>query len=78
MLCKWQTEGPWRSQSDGYRHESDARELPKTLHRIQVRSVRGPVHSGHIIALQPSLGASSGVDCGKILLEREANAWRSL
>uniref|UniRef100_A0A1I7XL88 Uncharacterized protein n=1 Tax=Heterorhabditis bacteriophora TaxID=37862 RepID=A0A1I7XL88_HETBA len=32
---------------------------PKILHWIQVRSVRGPVHSGHIIVLQPGLGAST-------------------
>uniref|UniRef100_A0A1I7X5R3 Uncharacterized protein n=1 Tax=Heterorhabditis bacteriophora TaxID=37862 RepID=A0A1I7X5R3_HETBA len=52
-----------------YRHESDARELSKILHRIQVRSVREPVHSGHIIVFQPGLGASTGVDCGIILLK---------
>uniref|UniRef100_A0A1I7XN66 Uncharacterized protein n=1 Tax=Heterorhabditis bacteriophora TaxID=37862 RepID=A0A1I7XN66_HETBA len=51
---------------------------PEILHWFEVRRVREPVHSVHVIVLQPGLGASTGVDCGMILLEREADAWKSL
>uniref|UniRef100_A0A1I7XDY6 C2 domain-containing protein n=1 Tax=Heterorhabditis bacteriophora TaxID=37862 RepID=A0A1I7XDY6_HETBA len=48
------------------------------LYRIQVRSVRGPVHSGHIIALQPGLVVSIDVDSIIILLEGESNSCTKL
>uniref|UniRef100_A0A1I7WNQ9 Neur_chan_LBD domain-containing protein n=1 Tax=Heterorhabditis bacteriophora TaxID=37862 RepID=A0A1I7WNQ9_HETBA len=51
---------------------------PAILHRIQVWSVRGPVQSFYVTDLQPSLGASNGVDTGIVLLESESNAWKSL
>uniref|UniRef100_A0A1I7WPD0 Secreted protein n=1 Tax=Heterorhabditis bacteriophora TaxID=37862 RepID=A0A1I7WPD0_HETBA len=38
---------------------------------IGVLRARWPAHSGHIIVLQPGLGASTGVDCGIVLLESE-------
>uniref|UniRef100_A0A1I7XUR6 Cullin-4 n=1 Tax=Heterorhabditis bacteriophora TaxID=37862 RepID=A0A1I7XUR6_HETBA len=43
-----------------------------------VRSVRGPVHSGHIIALQPGLVVSIDVDSIIILLEEKKELLRTL
>uniref|UniRef100_A0A1I7XMM3 Helicase C-terminal domain-containing protein n=1 Tax=Heterorhabditis bacteriophora TaxID=37862 RepID=A0A1I7XMM3_HETBA len=47
----------------------------KILHRI---NSRGPLQSVDIIIFKSSLGASTGVDCGILLLESEPSAWKTL
>uniref|UniRef100_A0A1I7WPV7 dUTPase domain-containing protein n=1 Tax=Heterorhabditis bacteriophora TaxID=37862 RepID=A0A1I7WPV7_HETBA len=46
--------------------------------KLTVRRARRPIRDGHVIVLQPGIGASTDVDCSMILSESETKTWKSL